>query len=210
MPDRPDVNDRFPIRESLSPPMIRPPVFECVEAVYVTGLMAYAKVRIFSGLTDLLAEEEPPFGFATITLRRSVTAGESLTATQEVNGQVSSHSLQPVVAQPFDGNRIRTTKPDVIEPLFECGRIVPVGKLVPSTRLHITEDGIEIGQAAVADVFHSVVTQPLKAGSQVTALFVAGEGSAHEVKGPLSDPPRHSCREGRSARRPSASSTPIV
>ena len=187
MPNGPDINDRFPLRESLSPPIIKPPVFECAEAVYVTGFMAHAKVRIFSGLNDLLAEEEPPFGFATITLRRSVAAGESLTATQEVSGQGSGHSLQPVIVQPLDGNRIRNTKPDVVEPLFECGRVVPVGNLVPSTRLHVAQDGAEIGQAAVANIFHSVVTQPLNAGSQVTAFLVACEGIGHEIKGPVSD-----------------------
>ncbi|MGF7213707.1 hypothetical protein GGE65_008356 [Skermanella aerolata] len=187
MPNGPDVNDRFPLRESLSPPIIKPPVFECAEAVFVTGFMAHATVRVFVGLNDLLAEEKPPFGFAKIILRRSVTAGESLTATQEVNGQNSGHSFQPVIVQPLDGNRIRTTKPDVIEPLFGCGRVVPTGNLVPSTRLHIAQDGAEIGQAAIAGTFDSVVTQPLTAGSQVTAILVACEGTGHEIKGPISD-----------------------
>jgi transglutaminase-like putative cysteine protease len=187
MAERPDTNDRFPLRESLSPPLIAHPVFECAEAVYVTGFMAHARVRVFANVTELLAEEEPPFGFATITLKRPVKAGESLTATQEVDNQTSPHSLIPVIVQPLDGDRVKNTKPDIVEPLYECGRVVPVANLVPSTRLHVMQDGAEIGLAAVAQAFHAVLTQPLKAGSQVSAVMVACEGSNHEIKGPQSD-----------------------
>ncbi len=187
MSEGPDINDRFPLRESLSPPLIAHPVFECAEAVYVTGFMAHARVRVFAGLNELLAEEEPPFGFAIIQLQRRVNVGESLTATQEVNGQISQHSVLPVIVEPLDQNRIRNTKPDIIEPLYECGQVVPVANLVPSTRLHIIENGVEIGQASVAQTYHAVVTQPLKAGSQVNAVEIACEGTDHEIRGPQSD-----------------------
>lgn len=187
MAEGPDINDKFPLRESLSPPLIAHPVFECAEAVLVTGFMAHARVRVFANLNDLLAEEEPPLGFATITLNRPVKVGESLTATQEVNGQSSLPSSLPVVVQPLDENRVRNTKPDIVEPLYECGRVVPVANLVLSTRLHIMENGVEIGQAAVAQTYHAVPTQPLKAGSQVSAVQVACEGTNHEIKGPQSD-----------------------
>jgi hypothetical protein len=186
--EKPDLNDQFPLRESLSPPLIAHPVYECAEAVYVTGFMAHARVRVFAGGTDLLVEDEPPFGFATMTLKRRVKAGESLTATQEAGGQTSPPSSLPVIVQPLDGNRIRNTKPDVVEPLYQCGRVVPVANLVQSTRLHILEDGVEIGQAAVAETYHAVLTQPLKAGSKVIAFQVACEGTNHAITGPQSDP----------------------
>ena len=187
MSGKPDVNDRFPIRESLSPPVIVRPVFECAEAVYVTGFMAHARVRVFAGLNELIAEAEPPFGFETIPLKRPVKVNESLTATQEVNGQSSGHSIEPVLVLPLDGDKIRNTKPRIIAPLFECGRVVPVDTLVPSTRLHVTEDGAQVGQAAVAQPYHAVVTQPLKAGSKVSAVQIACAGTDHEVKGPAAD-----------------------
>ncbi|HRK95341.1 MAG TPA: transglutaminase-like domain-containing protein [Rhodospirillales bacterium] len=188
MPGDPDLNDRFPLRESLSPPSIGRPVFECAEAVYVWGFMPHAIVRIFAGQTEQLAEVNPEFGFATVDLRRPVAVGESLTATQEVAGQRSAHSLQPVVVEPLDRDRVENTKPIVIAPLYECGRVVPAANLVPSTRLHVTEDGGEIGQAAVAQTSHAVATQRLRAGSRVSAVQVACEGSAHELKGPPADP----------------------
>jgi hypothetical protein len=172
MAEGPDINNRYPVRESLSPPLIAHPVFECAEAVYVTGFMARARVRVYANQNDLLAEEEPPFGFAIIKLRRRVKAGESLTATQEVNGQTSMPTVMPVLVEPVDQNRIRNTKPDIVEPLYECGRVVPVNNLVPSTQLHIVENGVDIGQEPVAQTYHAVQTQPLKAGSQVYAVEV--------------------------------------
>lgn len=154
MTEGPDINGQFPLKESLSPPLIDHPVFECAEAVFVTGFMAHARVRIFAN-NNLLAEEEPPLGFATVTLKRPVKVGESLTATQEVDGQSSFPSSTPVIVQPLDENRVRNTKPDIIEPLYECGLVVPVANLVPSTRLHIMENGVEIGQAAVAQTYYA-------------------------------------------------------
>ncbi|WP_067820853.1 transglutaminase domain-containing protein [Nocardia inohanensis] len=182
----PDINDRYPIQESLSPPEIARPVYECAQAVYVTGFLAHALVRVYANGNDLLAETEPPFGFATITLRRAVAAGEVLTAQQVVAGQRSQHSLQPVTVEPLDGNRIRTTQPVIAAPVYECGIVVPVGNLVPSTQVHVTENGGQIGAMAAAQPYHPVVTAPLHAGSSVRAAAIACEGTDHEVRGPES------------------------
>src|SRR6185436_9210062 len=128
-----------------------------------------------------------PFGFETITLNRRVKAGETLFATQEVNGQPSPPSINPVVVQPLDQNRVRTTKPDVVEPIYQCGGVVPVANLVPSTELRVTENGTQVGQAAVAGTYHDVVTVPLQSGSKVSAIMVACSGTDHEVKSPVAD-----------------------
>ncbi|MEV6339768.1 transglutaminase-like domain-containing protein [Nocardia vinacea] len=183
----PDINDRLPIRESLSPPQIARPVYECAEAVSVTGFMPHAVVRVFANGNDLLAEVEPPFGFETVQLLRRVQVGETLTAQQEVGGQRSAHSMQPATVEPLDGNRIRATKPLVVAPLYECGVVVPVGNLVPSTRVHVTENDAEVGATAVAQNYHPVVTIPLHANSTVKAAAVACGGTDHEVRGPESD-----------------------
>lgn len=181
----PDVNERFPIRESLAPPIIDRPVFECAEAVHVSGFMAHARVRVWANGVDLLAEDEPPFGFAKMQLARPVAVGEVLTATQEAGGQLSAPG-PAVTVLPLDADRVRNTVPDVIEPLYECGRVVPVGNLTPSTWVHVDEDGVEIGRAAVAGGYEVVLTVPLRAGSDVSAMQVACEGTGHEVRGPNS------------------------
>ena len=183
----PDIHDKFPIRESLSPPIVSPPVYECAEAVFVSGFVPHAEVRVFANTSEELARVEPPFGFAHITLKRRVKLGESLTATQTVNGVQSPHSIQPVIVAALDENAVKTTKPDVGKQLFECGIVVPVGNLVPSVRVHVREDGQEIANVPVAQTWHAVLTPPLNAGGKVSAQQFACEGTTHEIQGVISD-----------------------
>lgn len=187
MADGPRINDRFPIKESLSPPIVDSPVSDCAEAVYVTGFIPHATVRVFANLSELLAEEMPSFGFAEMQLRRAVNQGESLTATQTVDGTTSHHSLQPVVVSPLPESAIKFTKPDVGKQLFECGIVVPVGNLVPSVRVHVTENAHEIGNEPTAQTWHPVLTGRLHANGQVSARQVACEGTSHEIMGPPAD-----------------------
>jgi hypothetical protein len=184
----PRINDQFPIRESLSPPIVERPVPECAEAVYVTGFVAHATVRVFANLSELLAEEEPPFAFWEMKLNRPVKLGESLTATQTVGSMTSPHSIIPVIVSALPEAAVRNTKPDVGDDLYECGIIVPVGNLVPGVRVHVSENGGEIGNEPVAQAWHPVFTQPLHAAGKVTAQQFACEGTDHEVSGVVSDP----------------------
>ena len=183
----PEINDKFPIRESLSPPIVAAPVYECAEAVFVTGFVPHAQVRVFANTSEMLAEVEPPFGFAEITLKRRVKLGESLTATQTVGNFTSPHSIQPVIVSALPENAVKTQKPEVGKQLFECGIVVPVGNLVPSVRVHVREDGQEIANVPVAQPWHAVLTQPLHAGGKVSAQQFACEGTTHEIKGVVSD-----------------------
>lgn len=188
MSDGPNLNDRFPIREGLSPPVVAKPIYECAEAVHVSGVVPHATVRVYAGTTELLAETAPPFAFADFTLSRRLSVGESITATQTVGSLTSDHSIEPVIVQPLDEGAIKNKKPDVGDDLYECGIVVPVGNLVPSTTLHVTEDGTEVGVAAVAETSKPVITSPLHAGAQVSAQAIACEGSGHEIASPWADP----------------------
>lgn len=148
----------------------------------------HAVLRVYAGMAELLAEETPPFAFADLTLSRRLSVGESITATQTVGPMTSGHSIKPAIVQPLLEDAVKTQKPDVGDDLSECGIVVPVGTLVPSTTLHVTEDGSEVGVAPVAETWKPVVTSPLHAGAQVSAREVACEGTSHEVVDPWADP----------------------
>ncbi|KAL5314425.1 hypothetical protein ACEPPN_018852 [Leptodophora sp. 'Broadleaf-Isolate-01'] len=184
----PRLNDRFPIDKGLSPPILGKPIPECSEAAHVEGFVPCAIIRIYSNITDQLAEERPPFGFADIILRRPLNRGESIAATQEVQGITSEHSIQPVIVSPLPTSEVRNTKPDVGDILYECGRVVPTSNLIPGTRVHVEEDAVEIGNDPVAATSHSVVTSRLHTGGKVRAWQVACEETTHSVTGPRSDP----------------------
>lgn len=182
------INDEFPIGESLSPPFVSSPIYECAEAVHVSGFVPHATVRVWAAGSELLADDAPVFGFADMPLKRALKVGESITATQTVNSIDSAQSPIPVIVQPLDEGLVKTKKPDVGDDLYECGIVVPVGNLVPSVRVHVTEDGNLVGNMPVAKEWHPVITSPLHAGGSVEAQQFACEGTDHEIQGMMSDP----------------------
>ncbi|TWF80030.1 transglutaminase superfamily protein [Pseudonocardia hierapolitana] len=188
MADEPRLNEDFPIRESLSPPVIRRPVVECAEALALSGFVPHAVVRVFTDVGELLGEENPPFGFTDVPLRRPVALGERLVATQTVANVDSGPSSPPVVVGALPEGQIRDRAPRVADGLVECGRVVPVSDLVPGCRVHVEENGIEVGTAVAASDRVPVVTAALHAGGVVTARQVACEGTGHEIAGSSSAP----------------------
>jgi hypothetical protein len=190
MPDEPTLNDQFPIGDSLSPPHIDKPVYDCAEAVHLSGFVPHAIVRVYADGGELLGEDKPRFGFADVrlTLRRA-RRDDRLTATQVVNGVESAHSAPPVIVELLPISAIQTTRPTVGLALYECGRVVPVGNLVPSTQVRAYENGGAVGVAPAATSYIPVVTAPLHTDGLVTAQQLGCEGSGHQVDGLLSDPP---------------------
>ena len=48
MANGPQLNNQFPIREDLAPPVIDTPVPECAEPVKVSGFIPHAQVRVLA------------------------------------------------------------------------------------------------------------------------------------------------------------------
>jgi len=187
----PTINERFPIKtgDQLSPPVVAKPIHECAEAVHVTGFVPHATINVYVNVTELVGTAIPPFAFADISLSRALKLGESVTATQTVGSHTSVHSLQPVIVSPYDLAAGGFEKPEVNQDLYACGVIVPVGNLVPSVRVHVLEDGVEVGSQPSATEWTPVWTAPLTAGRSVTALQIACEtDSLHKISSPPSDP----------------------
>ncbi|MFN2137984.1 MAG: transglutaminase domain-containing protein [Candidatus Promineifilaceae bacterium] len=188
MAREPRIHPEFPVdgEEQLSPPIVSSPIYECAEAVNVYGFVPHATVEVFANGNDLVGSETPPFGFAQINLTRRLNLGESITATQTVNGVTSVQSYIPVIVSPRPD---QLGKPVVNPDIYECGRVVPVSNLSPSVRVHVSENGAVIGSKPTDGTWEDVVTQPLNAGGSVTAQQVACEGdAAQEVKSPVSEP----------------------
>jgi hypothetical protein len=195
VPREPRINDEFPIQEGelqLSPPIVSSPIYECAEAVHVSGFIPHATVKVFVNLTEVVGEAIPSFGFAQIDLVRPLAVDESITAMQAVGAAVSRHSIQPVLVS----LGIELTKPVVGEELYECGEVVPVGSLVPGMRVHVYQqdpgagsEPVEIGAKPTDETREDVHTQPLQANQQVTAQQVSCEHDpARVAKSPWSEP----------------------
>ncbi|MDQ6677015.1 MAG: hypothetical protein M3Z09_06945, partial [Acidobacteriota bacterium] len=145
--DRPNLNEQFPIRTGrvLSPPIVLP-VGECAKAVHVTGYIPHAVIRVFAHVTELIGTANPYFAESDITLTRRLNLGESITATQEVLGQVSSQSADPMIVSGYPGS---LNKPVAQAPVYACGHVVPVNNLNPGTHVTVFQQGIAalIGEA---------------------------------------------------------------
>lgn len=188
-PTEPSINERFPLKEpsQLSPPVVFKPIYECAEAVHVTSFIPHAEIIVYANGTEVIGTAHPPFGYADIVLTRPLKLGESITATQKVNTITSNHSVQPVIVGPYPPGGF--SKPVVGVNLYECGVIVPVGQLVPSVKVHVFQEGIEVGSGPVATDWLPVWTTPLSAGKQVTAVQTACEKiSGKTIASPVSDP----------------------
>jgi hypothetical protein len=83
---------------------------------------------------------------------------------------------------------VQTQKPDVGDDLYECAIVVPVGNLMPSPRIQVTEDSNELGVGNVAQTAMAVVTVALHSGLPVSAREIACEGTEHEIVGAWADP----------------------
>jgi uncharacterized repeat protein (TIGR01451 family) len=167
--------------------MLDRPIFECAEAVRVSGYVACATVRVYANVTELIGEDIPPFAVADITLNRALRLGDSITATQTVLNITSTPTIVPVNVTTNDASAVSKTKPRVHADLYECGILVPVYNVVAGTRVHVQEDSTEVGSRATAVDSCHVWTSQLHARRDVTAFQVLCEGSDHETKGLTSD-----------------------
>jgi hypothetical protein len=169
---KPNINEKFPIRsgEELSPPIVSP-VGECAKAVHVSGFIPHAIVRVFVNGTPA-GSANPYFAEADIAVSPALKLGDAVTATQEVLGLTSSPSAPPMIVGPYPAN---LNKPNVLQPLYACGRVVPVDNLNPGTVVDVYRNGgaTPIGEANVTQPWTPVVTASLNQPDMVSAVQTA-------------------------------------
>jgi hypothetical protein len=169
---KPKINEEFPIRSGreLSPPIVAP-VGECAKAVHVSGFIPHAIVRVFVNGTSAGAAN-PYFAEADIAVSPPLKLNDAVTATQEVLGFTSSPSAPAMIVGPYPAN---LNKPKVLEPLYACGRVVPVDNLNPGTVVDVYRNGsaTPIGEANVTRPWTPVVTASLNQPDMVTAVQTA-------------------------------------
>jgi hypothetical protein len=186
---QPTINERYPVKSGneLSPPIVWP-VGDCAKAVHVSGFIPHAIVRVFVNTTTQAGIANPFFSEADIPVMPSLKIGDVVTATQEVNGLTSSPSVDPVSVGPYPGT---LNKPVVLQPLYECGRTVPVDNLNPGTVVQAFKNGgtNPIAESSVTRPWTPVYPPSLNLTDQVTALQIAcGDDPTKKAVSPASDP----------------------
>jgi len=186
----PAIHPEFPIRgrENLSPPIVSRPIHQCALAVHVTGAVPHAEVTVFANGNEQVGKGTLWVGAGDVGLMRALKVNDSITARQTVNGITSLPSLQPVTVTQVSGAELG--KPEVGTDIWSCGIVVPVGKLTPSARVLVSQNGQPVGSGNATGDWLPVVTQPLVAGRTVTARQVmCADDPTRRIEGPMSDPP---------------------
>lgn len=169
---QPKISPEFPIRsgKELSPPIVSP-VGECAKAVHVSGFIPHAIVRVFVNGVPAGAAN-PYFAEADIAVSPPLKLGDVVTATQEVLSFTSSPSAPPMIVGPYPAT---LNRPKVLQPLYACGRVVPVDNLNPGTVVDVYRNGgtTAIGETNVTQPWTPVVTASLNQPDMVTAVQTA-------------------------------------
>jgi hypothetical protein len=76
MPE-PRINPQFPVwaSDNLSPPIVQPPIHPCALAVFVYGFVPGATVRMYANSSELVGQDEPVVGFATLKVSLPLSLG---------------------------------------------------------------------------------------------------------------------------------------
>jgi len=189
-PGEPNLHPEFPVREptNLSPPIVAKPIHECALAVHVSGAVPHALIEVLANGNEPIGKESLWLGEGDVQITRALKVGDTISATQRVNGISSAPSIQPVPVTAFPAGALGI--PVVGKDVWACGIVVPVGGLTPSTTVKVFEDGQPIGQGNTTGNWLPVQTQPLTGGRGVTAQQVACEADpARRIVGPMSTPP---------------------
>ncbi|MBV9944177.1 MAG: hypothetical protein JO262_18765, partial [Solirubrobacterales bacterium] len=159
------------------------------------SIIPHARVRIYANTTELIGDEQVTLGYEpSFPLKRPLTAADKLTATQQAFGFVSAHTTPPVDVLP----QSQPLTAPVIDPrLFDCGRVVDVTNLNPSTHVEVyssqtlpvpIDSAHLIGTAECTGASVPVVTQPLKQGWHVAARQISCPGTPREIRSNASQP----------------------
>ncbi len=175
------INDRWPIRGpkgvNLSPPHVEN-TNECSKSVYVDSFIPHATLKVFRSGTLIGGPFATQFGFADVPLTVTLSVGDSITATQQVNGVTSAKSAPMTVGKMPSS----LPTPTIDSKINECGRVVPVHNLVPGVQVEVNDLTLSsaIGHGATPNLWGSdwdpVGTSPLVKGHQISAVQSACTG----------------------------------
>ena len=187
---QPTMNEKYSPKTGteISPPVVTSPLYQCQKVVNVSGFMPHALVTVYANNStgiQSIGQGTPYLGYGDITLTRTLTTADSVTATQTIGTLESMQSYTPVqvlaVPTPLQ-------KPSVGSDIYECGQVVPVNSLVAGRHVEVFDSPHQpatqsaanmIGQADTSTATAYVVTSALKVNDLITAEQIACPQSAH-------------------------------
>ncbi len=155
-------NDDDVVEGPLSPPIIQPELYACASSISVSGFVPGAKIDIYANRTTRIGGgvSDSPWG-QVYSVNPELIAYDSITARQTFDGITSPHSKALQVRSYRKDGPGGLTKPELEEPIYDCGGAIGVRNLVRGGLLKVYADGVEIGRVKGCGVGQWLTVSPL-------------------------------------------------
>ncbi len=145
----------------LSPPILDLPLLECAGAVTVSGFVPGAEIKIFADGMQIGGGVSNSPGGQSFPVSPELVSGATITATQTKTGVTSDPSDAHTVVKHTDYYPSGLPKPDLKEPLYDCGIQTGVFNLPPGGSVEVLQEGARVGwQATGVGVNQAVRINP--------------------------------------------------
>lgn len=157
---------------SLSPPIIDKPIYDCAEVIAYSGADRDAKIIVYVN-GNKVKEVNTWMGWGSITLTSTLGTGDVVSAAQVVSNRISQTTRDPVTVTSIPASLFVNEKlptPVVVPPLYECQQVVRVSNVVQGATVTLNNsDGITRTGMTPYTVIR-MGTDPLVAGQWYNAM----------------------------------------
>ncbi|PKK84761.1 MAG: hypothetical protein CVT49_00995 [candidate division Zixibacteria bacterium HGW-Zixibacteria-1] len=135
------------VDNSLSPPTIGTPIYNCASIISYGGADRNAKIRIYVNGAKV-KEFSTWMGWGEVVLPNPLSTGDVVSAAQIVGNHISVKSREPVTvvtippSNLISGEKLLT--PKIHGPLFECQKCIVVENIVEGATVRLAQNGAEI------------------------------------------------------------------
>lgn len=122
---------------TLSPPVIGKPIYDCAEVIAFSGADRDAKIIVYVNGAQRV-EVNTWMGWGEIQLPSALNSGDIVSAAQVVNNRISQRTREPVTVVNIPPDLMPEEKlktPEIVPPLYECQKVVRVGKVLEGAKV---------------------------------------------------------------------------
>jgi hypothetical protein len=141
---------------SLPAPVLQDPLFSCTDVVHVSNIHSGALVRVYSQMIGLIGSAYVYHDEADLPVSPALMDSDQIHAVQKGCGLNSDKSNVVTVKKPE-----ALPKPEIVEPLYDCGEYVEVKNVVPGAIVEVYVNGAFAGDATVTEEDGSVKVDAL-------------------------------------------------
>ena len=139
------------VDNSLSPPTIGKPIYNCSDIISYGGADRDATIRVYVNGTQV-KDINTWMGWGTIKLPSQLSTGDVVSAAQIIGNHISVKTREPVTVKNVPPDKLiggeKLITPKIATPLYECQKSILVENVVQGATVRLGENGVEIKDAS--------------------------------------------------------------